>query len=1056
MPTKKPSSGPAGGSMNKKDAKLWTEYLKQQVDGKEKLISLDNEVNDALSKAARLQKELLSGENDLIAAIAKRNQIGAKYNDLQLELQMAQEDLAKNDSKHNSNIVKRLEEKVKKNKELLSQSNELVDKTKEMVDQGKEALKNQKKNVEVSKQHAKAMEKAASAAYDLVDRYDEMIEPFEEVDEFVKKLPGGGLISKALGLDKLGEKIKKQLIDQLAAGQVAGKGMVASLGPLLPLLIAAGLLYKAFEFDKELTQFAKDMDVSKEGAKGLSIEADHIATSLGMAGITGKEVGATMVALREEFGSIDKATNEGLVKSVTLLRERMGLTNEEALSLNSTATLLGTNLDELSASSMAMSDGLIGGKQMLKEMAKLPPKLVAGFKGTTKELQKAVVKGKLFGLELSKVSEIGDGLLDIESSLEKEMTANVLTGKHMNLNAARQYALQGDVSSLQQELLNQAGGLAEYQKMAPYQQKAMAEAMGMTADEMTTMLTKAQELKDVGLDQAKVEEILTANAETQDALMSDMDAKQKGYLNKLIEQRKQEEATAKFQAAMARMMEALSKVLLPVVEGFGMILGFVGDIVDYITMGVEKLNHWMGPAKEAADGMQETEGWMSKILKIAAAIGITMLAWKPGKKLISGAKSMLGFGGGSKTEDVGGGETGDQVKGATQGKNKVSQILDGVKNIVDSIKGVVQSAISFVKDVGKDLLSTLTELMKGIGDVIMAAADVVVNVGTKLAEGAVNILDIIMQGLGKAAKSLPTIMGALGEAVVAFFTPMQALVNPMIIAGIAIFTGAMIGLGFAFKLLGEGIGAAAPGIQAFFDGVGTVITAVGNAIATVIESITTSVIRLQDIDGSRLLLTAGGITAVAMSLAAFGGGGILAGIGGAIGDFFGGDPVEKFKAFESINADKLNAVAEAITAMGLAIRSFTDALSSVGDTSPIIDTIDKVMDLHDELSESAGEKILNGVTDAVEGVFSAATDWVASMPGLESVFGGGDEASSSAGGKKEATLTEVSGLLKELIAKVDQPVKINIGGRVLDELESQASMRRSYNTKLDGAYGANG
>ena len=97
-------------------------------------------------------------------------------------------------------------------------------------------------------------------------------------------------------------------------------------------------------------------------------------------------------------------------------------------------------------------------------------------------------------LELSKAQSIGDGLLNIEESLEKEMTANVLTGKRMNLNKARQLALEGDISGLQQELLDQAGGLDDYQKMAPYQQKAYAEAMGMTRDEMTEMLVKAQEL----------------------------------------------------------------------------------------------------------------------------------------------------------------------------------------------------------------------------------------------------------------------------------------------------------------------------------------------------------------------------------------------------------------------------------------------------------------------------------------------------------------------------------------------------------------------------------
>ena len=57
---------------------------------------------------------------------------------------------------------------------------------------------------------------------------------------------------------------------------------------------------------------------------------------------------------------------------------------------------------------------------------------------------------------------------------------------------------------------------------------------------------------------------------------------------------------------------------------------------------------------------------------------------------------------------------------------------------------------------------------------------------------------------------------------------------------------------------------------------------------------------------------------------------------------------------------------------------------------------------------------------------------------------------------KEATLTEVTGLLKELIAKVEQPVMVNIGGRVVDEMEKQTSLRKTYNTKMDSGYGTFG
>jgi phage-related protein len=943
---------------------------------------------------------------------------------------------------------------------------------------------------ETAKAMGIANEHAKKLGFNLENATRTVTGKLEKSFEFIEEVP---FLSDVLGLDSIKEQLEKNVKASLVKSMTEGKGaassmfsamisgarsLIATMAPLLPLILAAYAVYKAFEFDKELTQFSKDLDVSKGSALEASNHADHLATHLGMANITGKEMGATMVALKEEFGDA-ALTNDKLIEGVTMLRERMGLTNEEAISLNATATLLGTNLDELSASSMKMSEGLIGGKQMLKEMSKLPKSILVGFKGTTKELQKAVVKGKLFGLELSKAQSIGDSLLSIEESLEKEMTANVLTGKRMNLNKARQLALEGDISGLQQELLDQAGGLDDYQKMAPYQQKAYAEAMGMTRDEMTEMLVKAQELKDVGLDQAKVEEVLAANGAERDKMMSRMDATQQGYLQKLIEQKNQEEATAKFQTSMNRLMEAFSKSMLPVIDLLGEMLGYIGNIVDYLTKGVEYVNHFVHELSGSTEPLKEGEGIMSKILKYTIGIGAAMLAWNAGKKALGGLKSMIPGMGGGKATEAASSATGsaDQLKGAKEGKNKVSQLLDGIKNIIDSIKGVVQSAIQFVRDVGKDListvkdlfngiidlvrsvgsnvLSTLQELIGGIGNVLSEGANIVVNVGSKLAEGAMKILNIIIQGLGKAAGQLPAIMSALGSAVVAFFTPMAALVP--LAPAIAIFTLAMIGLGYAFKLLGEGIGAAAPGIQAFFDGMGGVIEAVGTAIAKVIETITTSIIRLQDINPLRLMGVAGGIGAVGLAIAGFGAGAGAGGVMAGIGSFFDEDPVEKFNRFATIDSAKLVEVAGAIDKLGDAIAKFSSQVGKIGEVSGIIDTIDKVMELHDAVSENPISEAVAEVASAVGDIFSKAASFVTSTPTADTVNTTGVAAGSTApAAAQQGSMKEVTDLLKQLITATSQPVKINIGGKVIDEIEKQTTLRKTYNTKMDTAHGAFG
>jgi hypothetical protein len=286
---------------------------------------------------------------------------------------------------------------------------------------------------------------------------------------------------------------------------------------------------------------------------------------------------------------------------------------------------------------------------------------------------------------------------------------------------------------------------------------------------------------------------------------------------------------------------------------------------------------------------------------------------------------------------------------------------------------------------------------------------------------------------------------------------MASLANPQTIIGMAAVTLALMGLGKAFQWLGEGIGAAAPGIKAFFDGIGGVIEKVGTAISKVIETITTSIIRLQDIDPLKLMATAVGVTALGAAIALFGAGAGAGGVMSAIGSFFDEDPVEKFNRFATIDSAKLLQVASAITALGSAFKLFTSSVSSIGDTSGITSTIDKVMELHDAMSESPIEEAVNSVASGIGSIFDAATSWVSSiMPDLESVGSTSTAAGGGATATKEATLTEVSGLLKELIAKVDQPVQIKIGGRVVDEMEKQTSLRKTYNTKMDSGYGTFG
>ena len=58
-------------------------------------------------------------------------------------------------------------------------------------------------------------------------------------------------------------------------------------------------------------------------------------------------------------------------------------------------------------------------------------------------------------MSLADVGKMAENLLDFENSINSEMEASVMLGRNVNLQKARELSLAGDLSGLQDEILNQ-------------------------------------------------------------------------------------------------------------------------------------------------------------------------------------------------------------------------------------------------------------------------------------------------------------------------------------------------------------------------------------------------------------------------------------------------------------------------------------------------------------------------------------------------------------------------------------------------------------------------
>lgn len=350
----------------------------------------------------------------------------------------------------------------------------------------------------------------------------------------------------------------------------AGLGlMIGGIGLITKMM--HGFVDMLMQADQDIADMGKEFAISRKEAGELHKNAARMSTEMNIVGINTKEVVEGIKAATEAFGDLDVAGQlsagnkemETFVKQSTILSKQFGLSGQEIGAIHDLATITGKPMDVLVNESVQLGKGAMNAKQTMKVLAGIPPTIAVAFKGTTKELIAAAQKAKMLGTDLKAIATSGRGMLEIEQSLGDEMEARVLTGKNINLDAARTYALNGDIFNLQEEMLKQAGSLKDFQKMGPIQQESMAKAMNMSVEEMTKMLTNAQKLKDAHIEAADAARFAEMDAkQLADEASKTNDKTRKDYIQQLAA----EKTSASIKEKMADLLEKIKAKFAPIVE----------------------------------------------------------------------------------------------------------------------------------------------------------------------------------------------------------------------------------------------------------------------------------------------------------------------------------------------------------------------------------------------------------------------------------------------------------------------------------------------------------
>ena len=271
-----------------------------------------------------------------------------------------------------------------------------------------------------------------------------------------------------------------------------------------PALMGAFAIGLAVKF---ITDFAgKALEVRQEFGT-TAVDSVKIAGNVEIAAAQAKVLGGNVdearnaaKALITEFGSLDVLTPR-VSSQIASITARFGVGGENAAKL-------AKQLSVIDGSSLETSLNTIETVGNLAEAARVAPAAVLNDLAESTEsfakfsadggenLAKAAIEARKLGLNLSTVDKIAESLLDFESSIEKQLEAQVLLGRQINFDRARELSLAGDLEGVLEEVKNQVGGAEQFNRLNVVQRKALADAVGLEVSELSKLAAGEQAVSD--------------------------------------------------------------------------------------------------------------------------------------------------------------------------------------------------------------------------------------------------------------------------------------------------------------------------------------------------------------------------------------------------------------------------------------------------------------------------------------------------------------------------------------------------------------------------------
>jgi len=378
------------------------------------------------------------------------------------------------------NDAKKLQEKAAKS--LLSSQSELINlhKTEKRIlaeiakaqAEGNENIKLQNQGLLLKNKRQQEFEKLITKTKGaLTGVSDQAKKLTDNIKKGFESFPGGKALSRMLGIDKLADNFNETLnsagaayLKTIKAGGTATEGLSAGmkafggsfkalLNPTTIIVAAiAGLLLTFSMISKKAQAFSKETGITFGQARLLGKEASDLTISIDDNLSGTKDIKDVLSASIKEFGVLNMLSAEQAM-NVSEIGKAFGYGAAQAGKVNNVFMQMGASAESAAdaqrdLAAEALKSGLNVGA-VTKDIADNAQLTTKFFGGNIKALKKAALQAAKLGMSIATMAKVSDSLLSFEDSISAQFEFQALTGKQLNLDKARQLALEGDIAGNQ-------------------------------------------------------------------------------------------------------------------------------------------------------------------------------------------------------------------------------------------------------------------------------------------------------------------------------------------------------------------------------------------------------------------------------------------------------------------------------------------------------------------------------------------------------------------------------------------------------------------------------